>query len=374
MTYILDTIRVPCGKKGGIYRNVLPEELTAFLLKKLKERNDFFNTDKAELILGNSIGTLGNMARNAALRAGFSETFKATTLDFQCGGTYDSLRLGRAVCLSELNDFAIIGGMESNSLMPLRQYVPNDPRYISENDRIQVAEFSPYHSNDLHKAAEKLANDYFLEKEEMLNWTIRSHQKATRFSVTEVYKQFVLPFFENHEKDEMIRPGINHEFLQKTASKSLVDRTNTAHYHDGAGLALLASEHTVEQYGIKPLARVRDVKIIGLSPDKAPLGCILAAEELLRSQQLKIDTIDLFEINESFAAKPLAFMKHFGIREEQMNVFGGNLAMGHPYAASGIINILNMILALKEKNLKFGLVTAGIAGGYGAAVLLENVS
>ena len=370
MICISDIIRVPTGKRGGAYKSTPPEELMAFLLRKVYERNHL-QEEQIEILLGNSIGTLGNMARNAAIRAGLPDSLKSTTIDFQCGGTYEAIRLARALCYSEVSPIVIAGGMESNSLMPERYYAKKDPRR-GEGERISVAEFSPFHDGDLRKAATQLAYKYEVEKKQMRSWTLRSHQLAASFLNSLAYGQYVLPFNKATGKDETLRTSLNENTLKKVESAELIDRTNTAHFHDGAGLVLMGTENTLKMHGLPVLAKIVDISIVGISPDQAPEGCITAAAALLKNNGLDSNDIDLFEVNESFAVKPLAFMKHFGLDDSKVNVYGGNLAMGHPYAASGIINILNMVLALKEKRLKFGLVSAGIAGGYGAAILLEN--
>ena len=370
MICIADIIRTPTGKRGGLHRGQIPEELTARLLRKLRERNGFL-VSGADIILGNSIGTLGNMARNAALRAGFDEQTRASTIDFQCGGTYESLRIGMALCESGAAEFVITGGMESNSLRPQRNYSRDDPRFLEDKELLN-AEFSPFHSNDLKTAAEHLSLKYGITKDETHQWTLRSHHLAELISRSSLYLDHVIGF-SGGEIDETIRRELSLELLRKASTTNLVDRTNTADFHDGAGVALIASEQTLNRMGIRPLCRIPALKIVGISPDKAPEGCIAAAEALIQEQGIPMDDISLFEINESFAAKPIAFSRHFHVDTSQTNVMGGNLAMGHPFAASGIINILNMVLALKEKRRKFGRVSAGIAGGYGAAVLIENI-
>jgi acetyl-CoA C-acetyltransferase len=367
--FIYDALRVPTGKKGGFYKNILSEDLTAFLLDTLREKNSDLVKDVSEIILGNSIGTLGNMARYALLKSSFKKELKASTVDLQCGGTYQSLRLAKSLISSGEATKVIAGGMESNSLMPMRIYHKNDPRYIN-NDHINVAKFAPNSQIDLLESAEKLANKYNVSKREMTNWAVQSHQKALTYSQFSIYNKHVIPFSDKGIIDQTIKTDLSVNVLERLADNRLIDRTNTADYHDGAGILLLSNK--VDE-AVKPLCKIIDVEITGIDPDQSPEGCIIAVEKLLIKNSIRLSEIDSFEVNESFACKPLAFSKHFNLPLANINTLGGNLAMGHPYAASGVINLINLISTLKLNKKKYGLVSAGIAGGFGAAVLIENV-
>ncbi len=365
--FIYDCLRVPSGKKGGIYKNVLSETLSSFLINKLLERNYKAKSVVSELLLANSIGTMGNMARYAALSSSLGESVLSSTIDLQCGGAYQAIKQGDALISAERSNALIVGGMESNSLMPTRVYNKNDPRY-QDGEHIKVASFSPHNEIDLKKAAENLALRYDLSKQEMFRWTLRSHEKARGYIDSDLYSKHVLSF--NNSGEQLFRKDLTIEKLERLQTEHLIDRTNSADYHDGAGLILLGNEGAFDS---KPLARLVDVQIIGVKPNLAPEGCISGVEVLLKKNKLKINDIDLFEVNESFACKPLAFMKHFTIHEGLINILGGNLAFGHPFAASGVLNLINLLCALKLRRKKYGLVSAGVAGGFGCAILIENI-
>ncbi len=370
--YILDMIRVPTGKKNGYYKQILPESLVAHLLNKLIERNSLHSKD-IELILGNSIGTMGNMTRYAALLSSLDIEVNSSTIDMQCGGSYQSLRIARALVTSGECDAVIFGGLESNSLAPERRYMPLDPRNRGEK-HIKVADFSPYPSHSLLLAAENLGLKYSILKEDLFNWTLRSHEKAFMFSKTEAYKNYVSDSLSLNRIDESIRPELSLDVLKRSASNHFTDRTNTAHYHDGVALGILVNEDYLSKYNIKPMAKVLQAFSRGIDPNNAPEGAIIAAKEILIRTEFQVKDIDLFEVNESFGVKPLAFISEFGVDKEKVNVLGGNLAYGHPYAASGAMNLMHLILGLKQNNKKFGLLTAGVAGGFGMGVLIENIN
>jgi acetyl-CoA C-acetyltransferase len=367
--FIYDAIRVPTGKKGGYYKNILSEDLVAFLIDALLERNGNFAKGITEVVLGNSIGTLGNMSRYAGLKSYLGKDLRASTVDLQCGGTYQSLRFAKSLISSGEATKVIAGGMESNSLMPTRVYNKNDPRYIN-NSHVKVANFAPISQYDLLESAEKLATKYGVGKSEMTEWALQSHLKAVKYSRLPIYRQYVIPFSAKAIIDQTIKENLTIAMLERLSKNSLIDRTNTADYHDGAGILLLSNAQDDQ---VRPLCKILDIEIIGIDPDQSPEGCVIAAEKLLYKNGIGLAEIDFFEINESFACKPIAFAKHFDLPLGNINTLGGNLSMGHPYAASGVINLMNLISTLKLNKKKYGLVSAGIAGGFGAAVLIENV-
>lgn len=368
MSFIIEGLRVPTGKAYGYYKSTMPEILAAHLLKEFRQRYPFLEQELDEVIMGNAIGTGGNMARYESLAAGFSVQIPATTVDMQCGSSQKAILMGDSQIKSRQSKCVLVGGMESNSLSPKRQYQPRDPRFVDENTFYTRASFAPENDIDLKESAENLAHKYQISKDEMLDWTLRSHELATKADLSSV----ILPFGDK-VIDQTLRRNLSFEQLQKTQSDCLIDHTNTAHLHDGAGAMLLASKEICEKYNLKAKAKICESVIVGGLPQLSPMGAIWAAEALLKKTNLTLNDIDLIEVNESFAVKPLAFMKHFGISAEKLNIFGGNLAFGHPFGASGTINLLHLISALEQKNKKRGLFTAGIAGGLGCAILVERV-
>ncbi|MGR3812308.1 thiolase family protein [Jiulongibacter sp. NS-SX5] len=365
--YIYDLVRVPTGKRGGYYKTTPPEELASFLIDRLIARNPLLSQQEVEVLIANSIGTMGNMARYTTLLSKLPEHTKASTIDLQCGGSYQALRLAQGLVNLDANYPMIIGGMESNSLKPFRSYHQKDPR--KKTDQLEVADFDPSGESDLMKAASELALKFNLQKEELLDWTLESQKKAFAFSQSETYNSFVLDPFGKSRIDQTINENLTPQSLRRASSSKLNDSTNTAHYHDGASLALVSGS----LFDSKPLAKIKKIELIGIPPGKAPEGALIAVEKLIQTFSLKIEDIDLFEVNESFGAKALAFSKYFKVDPNKINILGGNLAYGHPYSASGMMNLMHLVFALKQKRLKFGVVSAGIAGGFGAAVLVENI-
>ncbi|WP_158242698.1 thiolase family protein [Siphonobacter sp. BAB-5405] len=367
--YIVDGLRLPTGKAQGYYKNVLPEQLMAEVLRDFRRR--YSNLAFDELIVGNALGTGGNMARYALLEAGFSPEIPSTTLDLQCGAGLRALVAAEAQLKSGMAQSILAGGMESNSLAPRRQYQPRDPRYIDAETFYTQATFAPasYGEASLRQAAQTVAETYGLSKEELMRWTVRSHQKAEQ--AIEILREIRVPYGAITE-DQPLRKAFSYDSLVRTQSPLLIDHTNTAHLHDGAAGIFLVNDTLRAEY--EPRFRLVASAMAGGLPTLAPAGVIWATEKLLRQTGLSIQDIDLFEINESFAVKPLAFLRHWGISEEKVNIFGGNLAYGHPFGASGVINTIHLMRALAHTQQRFGLVTVGVAGGLGIALLIEHLN
>ena len=209
-------------------------------------------------------------------------------------------------------------------------------------------------------------------------WTVASHQKAEKAHKNPYFLEAVvkpIPLLEKVAKifDQPIKQKMTLDLLKSIQTVNLIDLTNTAHLHDGAALVLMGNQDLCEKVGIQPKFKIVASAVAGGAPDLSPLGVIWATEKLLKQQNMSVKDIDLFEINESFSVKPVAFFMHFGVKVDKMNIFGGTLAFGHPFGASGTINLIHLMQAMTFKKVRFGLVAIGVAGGLGAAVLIENL-
>ncbi len=369
--YIVEGLRLPTGKANGYYKSEIPELMMAEILRKFLEKYPKLPESLDELIVGNALGTGGNMARYALLAAGFPSTIPATTVDMQCGGGLRSILMAEAQLKAGLSTCILSGGMESNSLAPQRQYHSRDFRYTDENTYYTQATFAPesWGESRLTEAARQVAEAYGITKEAMTHWTVRSHQRA---SESENVLADIRLAYRNFSNDQPIRKNLSEAHLISTQSSALIDHTNTAHLHDGAAAILLVDESKKSDY--QPKFRVVASALAGGLPSMAPAGVIWATEKVLTQTGRSIQDIDLFEINESFAVKPLAFMRHWNVSQEKVNIFGGNLAYGHPFGASGTINFIHLMRALEHTRKRFGLVTAGVAGGLGVAIMIENLN
>lgn len=372
-TYLIKGLRLPVGKANGIYKYTIPEVFTGHLLKHFLEKYSFLQNELDEIILGCALGTGGNMARYASLEAGFSENIPAYTIDAQCASGLKAIILADNQIKAGANCI-LAGGMESNSLAPKRFYQASDQRFINIDTNFTQAHFAPNKFGDasLLNAAENVALKYNISKETMMEWAVESHQKASQSIENEYFNTSILPYFVN-KKDQTIKPNLTFETLEKVQTNQLIDFTNAAHLHDGACVHLITSNYFCEKHNLKPSFKLQTSSTVAGSPTLAPMGVIWAVENIFQKTGLKPDDIDLFEVNESFAVNALAFARHFQIKTAKLNIFGGNLAFGHPFGASGAINLLHLMQAMKVRNAKNGIVAIAAAGGLGMAVLVESL-
>ena len=363
LTFIFDALRLPIGKANGIYKNTIPEDLAAFLLVEILKRNSLRGDEIEEVIMSNAFGTGGNMARYASFKAGIPETIPAFTVDFQCAGGLKVIEIAQAI-LSKKN-LILAGGMESKSLAPKKAYQVNDERNTSESGIYVTAKFSPNQSADfpLIDAAERVVLKYEISKNEMMKWAENSHLKAIDARKSGILDSFLVKISDT-DFDQSIKSGIN---LQKHCTPDLIDRTVSAHFNDGAACVLMGKENS----NLIPKAKILAIESIGYDPEYAPEGVIPVVKLLLKNANISLNEIDLFEINESFALIPLIFAKEFGVEKNKINVLGGNLAYGHPFGASGTINLIHLLAALNPKQK--GIVAIPAAGGLATAMLIEKM-
>lgn len=366
--YIQQALRLPVGKAHGIYKDTIPEALMAALLQEMQARAGVLPD---ELILANAFGTGGNMGRYASLLAGFPEAIPATTIDSQCSGGLRAVELACALIRSGNAERVMAGGMESRSMAPVKSYRDGDPR--KNGPYYTTAVFAPGEpaANEpaagapvtLLEAAKNTALKHAVSKTEMLRWTQESHRKAADPEIQELLSRFIHRLSPGH-RDQSVRPGTDFTPL---STAELIDRTVSAHYNDGAAAVMLGSSPE------DALARITATYTTGWDPRFAPEAILPATAGVLKRGGFTAKDIDIFEVNESFSLLSAIFAKEFNVAPERINVLGGNLAYGHPFGASGTINLIHLVAALKWKNARRGLVVLPAAGGLATAMIIENV-
>lgn len=361
MSYIIDAVRTPIAKMNSFYKNTIPEHLAAFLIQKLLSRNKISKELIDEVIISTANGTGGNMARYAALLAGLNLETPALSIDNQCSGGLKAIALADKLVGHE---YIIAGGMESASLAPLRSYSVNDPRNKGENSFYKIANFSPeqFNENALNEAALNVAVKHNINKNELFEVSIQSHKNASQS------KNILEKHIEKLNKkdfDNGIKPNINLALLQKSSTETFIDRTNSAHPADAASLVLFSKNKK------NALAEILASVSIGNEPHLAPEGIIDASLKVISESKIKLEKIAAFEIGESYAVNTFIFSRYFNIPFSKINKAGGTLAYGHPYGASGTINLIHLLAILKKGEL--GLVTCPGAGGLATAMIIKKL-
>ena len=371
--YILGGLRSYIGVENGIYKNILPEDLGAEVLKSLIEKYNIKNID--EIICGNSIGTGGNITRLMALKAGISEEVPAFTVDMQCASSSKAIEIGYNKIKAKEANIIIVGGFESSSMKPLRIYNDKDYRSSVNNGKYNVAQFSPEEFGDdtTFKFGERVVEEENITEEELNYWSIRSHKKA--FESKDILKSITLSI-NGSTKDEGIRKNISERLLNRLPKIIKSGKTNVGHIsltNEGAAFLVLCSEEYLKENNLKSEYKIKGTKTIGINPLVSPKGALKACSLLLEKENLSYEDISAFEFNEAFAAIDVMFQRKNPLLIDRYNIFGGALAYGHPYGASGAIIMLHLLKALEKTKGRYGVTSIAASGGISMAILIERI-
>ena len=413
--FLLGGLRSHIGLTGGMFKTTPAEELAAAVLRKVMEKYPCA-LQADGLVCGNAVGTGGNITRLAALKAGLPVHIPALTLDMQCASAAASIELAMTKIGSGMADVLIAGGFESTSMQPTRVYAKADPRYTDAG--FTVAQFSPDTASAkvMLEGAERTCQKYGFTREELDAFAVRSHQLAKKAREEKRLKDVVVSVFgskgDEGIRDRMspklagrmpklfteeevavlcIRQDKGTEDCRKTDSKSgaesesvagvpneksavtpLLTAANACLTNDGAAFVILVSQKAVEKYHLLPEAELLAGFEWGVDPRYSPEGAIETGAGLLQCCGLQPEEIDVFEYNEAFAVISALFAQKHPELAERYCPWGGALAYGHPYGASGAILLLHLWQELKQRNGRLGLLSIAGAGGLGTALLVKN--
>ena len=381
---IIDCIRTPMGRsKNGVFRNVRAEELSAHLMKGLLERNPAVNPKEIEDVIWGCVQqTLEqgfNVARNAALLAGLPKEVGGVTVNRLCGSSMQALHdATRAIQVGD-GDIFIVGGVEHMGHVPMNHGV----------------DFHPGMSKSVAKAAgmmgltaEMLGRMHGISREQQDAFGARSHRLAHEATLEGRFAKEILPT-QGHDadgamilvdSDEVIRPETTEETLSQLrpvfdpANGTVTAGTSSA-LSDGASAMLVMSADKAAELGLTVRAKVRSTAIAGCDPSIMGYGPVPATQKALKRAGLKMEDIDLVELNEAFAAQSLPCAKDLGLLEnfdDKVNLNGGAIALGHPLGCSGTRISTTLINLMEHKNAKLGLATMCIGLGQGIATVFER--
>ena len=418
---IIDAVRTPMGKAGGVLAHICADDLGAMALREMMIRVPVSVQAVDEVIMGNVAMPPGcaNIARVCALKAGFLDKTPAYTVHRNCASGMEAISSAYVTLLAKKAAIIAVGGTESMSNIPLlfgkkmTQVFAQLQKAKTLWQKMQVlAGFrlqflapvlgvmegltDPISGLIMGLTAENLAKDFEIGRLEQDQFALESHQKASRAIHEGVLAQEIFPVYTPtgmHCHDEGPRGTQSLEALQKL--KPYFDRLNgtvtvgnACPLTDGAGAMLVMLESKAKELGIKPLAYVRDFAYAGLDPSRMGLGPVFATHKLLSQTGLHIQDMDLVEINEAFSVQVLACLRAFGsdhfaqtylnrakaigeIDPDTLNVNGGAVALGHPVGMTGIRLVMTVAKALKRMGKHRGLATLCIGGGQGAAFVVE---
>jgi hydroxymethylglutaryl-CoA reductase len=381
---IIDALRTPIGKYRGQFNQVSAVTLGTTVTQALLKRNPMLQKEVQQVIFGNVLqaGNGQNPARQIALNSGLSYDIPASTINEVCGSGLKAIALARqAIQLGEA-EVVLAGGVESMSQAPyLSQYDKqtdsySQPKPVMIKDGLTDA-FSGKH---MGLTAENVAEQFTITRQQQDTFALYSQQKAAEAQAKGYFVEEILPveIAETvYEKDEGIRPETTLEKLGtlRTVFKEegTVTAGNASTLNDGAAGVLLASKSFAEKHQLPYLAVIKDITEVGIDPSIMGISPIKAIRSLLERNALSIDAIDLFEINEAFAASSIVVQQELAIPDEKLNICGGGISLGHPIGASGTRIVTTVAHQLNRINGHYAIASLCVGGGLGLAVLLERV-
>jgi acetyl-CoA acyltransferase len=382
---IVDAVRTPGGKRGGKLKDWHPVDLLGEVLDALVARNDLDPGLIDDVVAGCVMQTgeqAVNVARNAALAAGFPESVPGTTVDRQCGSGQQAAHFAAQGVAAGAYDVAVAAGVESMTRIPLGVTmqqgpgIPFGPRMIERYDDGLVPQ---------GLSAEMIAEEWGMTREELDGYAYDSHMRAARATEEGRFEREIVPIevqgdegsTELMTRDEGIRPTTTPEILAqlKPAFKpdGVITAGNSSQITDGAAALLIMSEAKADELGLRPRARFHTFALAGVDPVTMLTGPIPATAKVLAKAGMTVDDIDLFEVNEAFASVIGAWLRESGADWEKTNVNGGAMALGHPLGASGAKLMTTLLHELERSGGRYGLQTMCEGGGLANATILERL-
>jgi len=363
---IYDCVRTPRGRArvGGGLHEVAPHRLVAELLLEVLKRLSLDPSEVADLILGcvTPIGDQGyNIAQASLMAANWPDEVAGAQVNRYCASGLESIHSAAARIAAGWDDLIIAGGVESMSRVPLGS--DGGPLLDNPNLMLDSASIPQGISADL------IASLQGFSREDLDAFALQSQQRAEKARQKDAFKKSIVGITDENgmillDSDEHPRPSSTREGLGGLAS---------AFAKNGASVVVIGNEAIGKKLGMKPRARIRAIGVASSDPTIMLTGMIPATEKVLAKAELKMSDIDLIEVNEAFAAVPLAFMKHFGLKDTKVNVNGGAIALGHPVGATGAMLVGTIVDELELRKKKLGLVTLCAGGGQGIAAVVELV-
>lgn len=388
-TVIVAAKRTPIGSFQGSLSSLKVTELGSLVIKGMLEDIKISNEDIDEVIMGNILnaGVGQAPARQAALYAGLPDNTECLTINKMCGSGLKAVMLADQAIRCNDADIIVAGGMESMSNAPYLLDKARDGYRLGDgkliDSMIKDGLWDVY--NDIHmgNCAESCARNFEMKREEVDRFAIASYQKAIKAQNDGLFREEIIPVNIKTRKQEIIVDSdeeptkVSYDKIPKLNpafdKNGIVTAANASKINDGAASLLIMSKEKAEQLNLTPLVEI----ISHASASKAPIDFTTAPADainkVLKKTNIKIDEIDLFEINEAFAVVSLAVNKILGLNEEKVNVNGGAVALGHPIGASGARILVTLIHELKRRKLNYGLASLCIGGGEASAIIIKNI-
>jgi len=382
--YIVAAARTAGGKRRGKLSGWHPVDLAAEVIDAVVDRAGIDPALVEDVICGCVLQVgeqAGNIARHAVLASKLPISVPGTSVDRQCGSSQQTMHFAAATVISGQMDVVIAAGVESMSRFPVptappesasTTNSPKSPRFVARWGE-NITQF---------RGAEMMTVKHGFTRTALDEFALESHRRAIAATQSGAFDSEIVPIEivnpdggkEWHTVDEGIRFDVTLEGIASVkllAEGGAVTAATSSQICDGAAAVMIASAEAVKRYGLTPLARFHQLTVSAGDPDIMLEEPLFATDRALARCGMKIDDIDLYEVNEAFAPVPLAWLKHTGADPERLNVNGGAIALGHPLGASGTKLMTTLIHALRSRNKRFGLQTMCEAGGMANVAIIE---
>jgi len=387
---IVTSLRTAVGKAlRGILREVRPDEMAAAVIKAAVDRTPGLQPEMIDdILIGCAMpeGEQGmNVARISALRAGMPVSVPAATINRFCSSGLQAIAMASERIMAGFANVIIAGGTETMSLVPMggRKVLPN-PHLIDNNPETYLS---------MGLTAERVAAQFKISREHQDTFSLRSHQNAIcaikegRFNDEIVPLKIKTKYRKNGKIvseetifciDEGPRQDTTLEKLAQLKPVFMEGGTvtagNSSQMSDGAAATVVMSAETAKELGLKPMAKFISFAVAGVPPEIMGIGPIKAVPKALKLAGLRLEDIDVIELNEAFASQAVAVIRELGMDEEKVNVNGGAIALGHPLGCTGAKLTATLLHEMKRRKARYGMVTMCIGGGMGAAGIFENIN
>ena len=389
--YLVSMARTAVGSFGGSLKGIPAAELGAIVIKEALKRGGVEANQVDEVLFGNVLqaGLGQNPARQATLKAGLPIETPATTLNKVCGSGLHSVAMAYRTIMAGEADCIVAGGMENMSAAP---YVMNAARWGARMNNTQMVDamvndglwdaFNNYH---MGITAENVAEKYGITREMQDELALRSQTRAAAAIADGKFKDEIVPVVIPQKKgdpivfdtDEYVKAGTTAEKLGKLKPAFKKDGTvtagNASGINDGAAAIIVASGEFVKANNLKPMMKIVATGSVGVDPALMGTGPIPSVRQALKKAGLEAKDIDLFELNEAFAAQAAAVNAELGLTPDNVNVNGGAIAIGHPIGASGARILVTLCYEMARREAKYGVASLCIGGGIGEALIVERV-
>lgn len=389
--YLVGSVRTPIGRFGGTLASWTAADLGAAVAKESLKRVRITPEKIQQSIWGcaRQAGGGPNVARQITYRTGVPETIPAFTVNQACGSGLKAIILAAQEIMIGRADTVLVGGTESMSRVP---YFAEGTRWGARLGNTELVDgmyrdgfYDPLSRLVMGETAENLARDYRISRDEQDQYALRSQQRAQAAIESDRFKSEILPLEIKGRKDENKlfaqdehwRPNTTIADLCKLppvfSKEGSVTAGNSSGITDGAAAVVAMSKKALEESGAEPQARIVDYEIVGVPPEIMGIGPVPAVRALLDRQNLRLNDLDVVELNEAFAAQVIACDRDLGFDSERLNPNGGAIALGHPIGCTGVRITTTLLHEMQRRKVKRGLATLCVSGGMGIALLLERV-